>query len=185
MKREFWAFRSEQRMFQEWRLSVFEDSCVCITWILYRVWEREEKGAANKLGGPKKLGLCEGSVCCQGVQLDCGPLLFRWQSYICVMQKEKNTKIWIFVVNLWWCPLKKVGITKFTSTKVSCSNSITNKIDIIKRTWTWWPWWLHMYKISTQKNSKDKHIRRTYFTNMKQMIFLKKTSWTTNCNCKK
>jgi hypothetical protein len=41
-----------------------------------QVCEREDKGAANQLGGPKKLGLCEGSVYCQGVRSYCGPLLF-------------------------------------------------------------------------------------------------------------
>ncbi len=41
-----------------------------------QVYEREDKGAANQLGGPKKLGLYEGSMYCQGVRSYCGPLLF-------------------------------------------------------------------------------------------------------------
>ncbi len=84
--------------------------------------------------------------------------------YLCNAKKNKNIKIWTFVVNLWWYPLKKVGLAKFTSTKVSCSNSITNIIGIIKRTWTWWPWWLHMYKVTKTQHKKFK--RQAYKNNI-------------------
>jgi len=34
-------------------------------------------GGCESIRGPQQLGLCEGSVYCQGVRSDCGPLLFR------------------------------------------------------------------------------------------------------------
>ncbi len=42
------------------------------------VQSQRERGSGGResIRGPQKLGLCEGSVYCQGVRSNCGPLLF-------------------------------------------------------------------------------------------------------------
>ncbi len=40
-------------------------------------------GGRESIRGPQKLGLCEGSVYCQGVRSDCGPLLFGDKPIFC------------------------------------------------------------------------------------------------------